>query len=195
MILPFKSGSEGAAQAVVLSRRHFSFPEQFIPTRRVIPLHVSTASFRLVAGAGCVPPGAGREALEIFDDDSKEEGYAKNRSACSPRIAFITTAVIGGLVAAQEKRGEGRSPPDDCARPGPPRCRGRATRTARARLSITLNQGQKEVCFELTVSDIAAATLAHIAQGGRRSPPAPVVTMTPPAEGTSKGVRQRGRET
>ena len=54
-------------------------------------------------------------------------------------------------------------------------------------VKLTLNQGQGQVCFDLTVSNIAAATAAHIheAPAGQAGPV--VVTLSPPpAQGSSK---------
>lgn len=55
---------------------------------------------------------------------------------------------------------------------------------------ITLNPGQQEVCFELSVSDIAPATAAHIhvAPAGTAGPV--VVPLAAPTDGTSKGCIQ-----
>lgn len=53
--------------------------------------------------------------------------------------------------------------------------------------SITLNHGQGEVCFELMVENIAPANLAHIHMGAVDQAGPPVVTLTPPTSGTSKG--------
>lgn len=52
---------------------------------------------------------------------------------------------------------------------------------------ITLNQGEREVCFQLIVSDIAPATAAHIheAPAGVNGPI--VVPLTPPTSGSSSG--------
>jgi CHRD domain len=53
--------------------------------------------------------------------------------------------------------------------------------------SITLNHGQGEICFELSVSGIAPATAAHIhsAPAGVNGPV--VVPLTPPTSGFSSG--------
>ena len=59
---------------------------------------------------------------------------------------------------------------------------------------ITLNQGQNEVCFELTVTNIATATLAHIHSGGPTVAGPVAVTLTPPAEGSSKGCVSTGAD-
>jgi hypothetical protein len=52
---------------------------------------------------------------------------------------------------------------------------------------ISLNQGQGQVCFELTVSNIAPATAAHIhaAPAGVAGPV--VVPLSPPTSGSSSG--------
>lgn len=53
--------------------------------------------------------------------------------------------------------------------------------------SITVNPGLGEVCFELTVSDIAPATAAHIHEAMAGVPGPVVVPLTPPTSGTSSG--------
>ena len=53
--------------------------------------------------------------------------------------------------------------------------------------AIRLHHGQGRVCFELTVSDIAPATAAHIHVAPPGSPGPVVVTLTPPATGASSG--------
>lgn len=52
---------------------------------------------------------------------------------------------------------------------------------------ITLNLGQQEVCYELSVENIAEATLAHIHSGAEGVNGPPVVTLDPPASGSSSG--------
>ena len=53
---------------------------------------------------------------------------------------------------------------------------------------IRLNQGQNQVCFELSVSNIAVATAAHIHEAAEGAAGAVVVTLTAPdATGKSKG--------
>lgn len=53
---------------------------------------------------------------------------------------------------------------------------------------IRLNQGQNQVCFELSVSNIATATAAHIHEGVEGASGPPVVTLPAPGpDGTSKG--------
>ena len=53
---------------------------------------------------------------------------------------------------------------------------------------IRLNQGQNQVCFELTVSSIDTATAAHIHEAALDAAGPVVVTLTAPAaDGKSKG--------
>ena len=101
-------------------------------------------------------------------------------------MALTTVAVFGGLVLAQEKEQGGRrlkatlTGAAEVPGPGDPDGRGRAV--------IRLNQGQGEVCFELTVSNIAAANAAHIHSGASNAAGPVVVTLTPPpTEVSSKG--------
>lgn len=52
---------------------------------------------------------------------------------------------------------------------------------------VTLNQGQGEVCFELTVSDIEPAFAAHIHVGAAGVPGPVVVGLSAPTSGSSSG--------
>lgn len=54
---------------------------------------------------------------------------------------------------------------------------------------ITLNPGQGEICFELTVANIAPATAAHIHEAPAGTAGPVVVGLTAPTSGTSKGCR------
>jgi CHRD domain-containing protein len=51
---------------------------------------------------------------------------------------------------------------------------------------ITLNPGKNQVCYELTVDKIAPANGAHIHAGAVDKAGPPVVTLAPPANGSSK---------
>ncbi len=51
---------------------------------------------------------------------------------------------------------------------------------------ITLNPGKNQVCYELMVDKIAPANAAHIHSGAVDKSGPPVVTLTPPANGSSK---------
>lgn len=52
---------------------------------------------------------------------------------------------------------------------------------------ITLNSGQGEVCWDVTVSNIAPATAAHIHSGIAGVAGPVVVTLSPPTDGSSDG--------
>ncbi len=64
--------------------------------------------------------------------------------------------------------------------PGPGDTDGAGTGT------IMIHQGQSELCYEITVSNIATATAAHIHKAAAGQAGAPVVTLKAPAEGSSK---------
>ena len=99
-------------------------------------------------------------------------------------VALIVAAsVLSGFVTAQAEQGGRRlttrlSGAAEVPGPGDPDGTGRAV--------ITLNQGQSQVCFELTVSNIAPATAAHIHEGVVGQAGGVVVTLTPPTTGSSK---------
>ncbi len=52
---------------------------------------------------------------------------------------------------------------------------------------VTLNPGLREVCFQLSVSDIAPATAAHIHKAPEGTPGPVVVGLTSPTDGFSSG--------
>lgn len=52
---------------------------------------------------------------------------------------------------------------------------------------ITLNQGQGEICYELSVSGIAPATAAHIHVGASTTTGPVVVPLAAPTNGSSSG--------
>ena len=59
---------------------------------------------------------------------------------------------------------------------------------------LSLNPGQEEVCFELTVAGIAAARAAHIHIGGAGVAGQVVVGLIPPTAGSSSGCVSASRE-
>ena len=52
---------------------------------------------------------------------------------------------------------------------------------------ITVNSGQKQVCYKLSVSNIAPATAAHIHEAAPTAAGPVVVTLGAPTSGTSSG--------
>ena len=59
---------------------------------------------------------------------------------------------------------------------------------------ITLNAGKGEVCYELTVDKIATANAAHIHEGAVDKAGPPILTLTAPANGSSKECAALPRE-
>ena len=70
--------------------------------------------------------------------------------------------------------------------PGDPDGTGTAT--------ITLNPGKEQVCYELTVDKIGAANAAHLHSGAVDKAGPPVVTLTAPANGSSKDCATLARD-
>jgi hypothetical protein len=101
------------------------------------------------------------------------------------RIAIVLVVGLAVLALASPAGAEGRpffttlTGAAEVPGPGDPDGSGTAT--------VTLNQGQSEICFEITVSGIAPATAAHIhvAPAGIAGPV--VVPLTPPTSGSSSG--------
>ena len=60
--------------------------------------------------------------------------------------------------------------------------------------SLTLNPGQGEICFELSVSGIDPATAAHIHVAPAGAPGPVVVPLVPPTSGSSSGCVSASRE-
>ena len=98
-------------------------------------------------------------------------------------LFIFSLAIFAGTVSAQEDTGRPLSATLTGAAevPGP----GDADGTGSA--SIRLNQGKKQVCFDLTVANIVTATAAHIHRGSATAAGPVVVTLTAPATGTSSG--------
>jgi len=90
-------------------------------------------------------------------------------------IAALTIAAVGGAGGAPQSTtltGAAEVPG-----PGDPDGAGTA--------SLRLNPGQEEICYELTVSNIAPATAAHIHIGGPAVAGPIVVGLMPPTSGSS----------
>lgn len=61
-------------------------------------------------------------------------------------------------------------------------------------VSLTLNYGQGEICYWLSVEDIAPATMAHIHIAPAGFPGPVVVPLAPPTDGASSGCAEVDRE-
>lgn len=105
-------------------------------------------------------------------------------------ILFI--AGVSFVLSAQEPQQGGRpitvtmKGAAEVPGPGDPDGTGTAT--------ITLNPGQGEICYELSVTNIAAANAAHLHAGAVDKAGPPVVTLQAPTEGSSKGCATLERE-
>jgi hypothetical protein len=98
-------------------------------------------------------------------------------------LFILSLGLFVGAASAQEDSGRPISATMTGAAevPGPGDTDGTGTAT------IRLNQGKKQVCFDLTVSNIATATATHIHRGATTVAGPVVVTLTAPATGTSSG--------
>ena len=101
----------------------------------------------------------------------------------------LTAVLISLIVASVALAGDGGAPrvttmsgAEERPGPGDPDGSGFA--------SITLNVGQSRVCWELSVSNIAPATAAHIHVAPAGVPGPVVVPLSPPTSGTSSSCRE-----
>ncbi len=101
------------------------------------------------------------------------------------RLILATAAIAAGFtVAATAAAQEGGRPytvsmTGAAERPGPGDPDGTGT------AEIRVNAGQNRVCYTLTVSNIDAATAAHIHRGGPNEAGPPVVNLQAPTSGSS----------
>lgn len=98
----------------------------------------------------------------------------------APVLVFtLALAVAGPVAAAGRQLTTPLTGAEEVPGPGDPDGSGFAV--------ITLNSGQEEVCWELTVSNIAPATAAHIHVGAAGVAGPVVVALSPPTDGSSSG--------
>ena len=95
-------------------------------------------------------------------------------AASAALIAGAATAADGGRKLQTNLTGAAEVPG-----PGDPDGTGTA--------QITVNAGQKQVCYKLRVSNIAPATMAHIHEAAPTAAGPVVVTLGAPTSGTSSG--------
>jgi hypothetical protein len=100
-------------------------------------------------------------------------------------VVFVLTAVLAALTVVGS--GLAGGVPQSATLTGAAEVPGPGDSDGSGSASLTVNQGQEEICFELSVSGIAPATAAHIhvAPAGVAGPV--VVPLTPPTSGTSSG--------
>jgi hypothetical protein len=113
-------------------------------------------------------------------------------------LAASLLALPGAALLAQE--GEEAGDPQQGGRPlstsltGAEEIPGPGDPDGSGTAEITLNHGQGEVCWSLTVEDIGAATAAHIHRGASGVAGPVVVPLSPPTEGSSEDCAQADRE-
>lgn len=108
----------------------------------------------------------------------------KTLAATAAFATLLATAAIaqtGGRPLTASLAGENEVPG-----PGDPDGTGEAR--------ITVNPGTGQICYTLTVSGIAPATMAHIHEGEEGVAGPVRVGLTPPTSGTSSGCASASRE-
>jgi hypothetical protein len=99
-------------------------------------------------------------------------------------VLLLLFSAVGWALAQQDKHG-GR--PLSATLTGPAEVPGPGDADGAGTGKITLNPGQGQVCYELTVSNIGTATAAHIHIGGTTVAGPVVVGLDAPADGSSEG--------
>ncbi|MFW5468694.1 CHRD domain-containing protein [Knoellia sp. CPCC 206435] len=107
-------------------------------------------------------------------------------SAAAAGVASLL--VVPGATAADGGRPISVEMTGAAERPGPGDPDGSGT------AMFTVNPGQEEVCYVLTVEDIAPATAAHIHRAPVEDPGPVVVPLAAPTSGTSSGCAEVSRE-
>lgn len=102
----------------------------------------------------------------------------------------VALAIGGGASAFAEEGGRPISValtgPAEAPTPGDPDGAGTAT--------LRINPGQQQVCYELSVTGIAAATAAHIHKAPAGAAGPVVVGLTAPTSGSSKACAEVARQ-
>jgi|SRR5262245_50401257 len=96
-------------------------------------------------------------------------------------IVFI--AGVSFVLSAQEQKG-GR--PISAILSGGAEVPGPGDADGTGLVKLTFNPGQNQICYELTVENIAPATMAHIHSGAANAAGPVVVTLKAPTQGTVK---------
>jgi CHRD domain-containing protein len=99
-------------------------------------------------------------------------------------VVLVLFSAVSWALAQQEKHG-GR--PLKATLTGAAEVPGPGDADGTGTGKITLNHGQGQICYELTVSNIGTATAAHIHIGGPTVAGPVVVGLDPPADGSSDG--------
>jgi hypothetical protein len=110
---------------------------------------------------------------------------------------FVLTALVVAVppavrLAAQEEDQGGR--PLSTALTGSEEVPGPGDTDGSGQVEVTLNHGQGQVCWKLSVADIATATAAHIHRGETGVAGPVVVPLDAPADGSSDGCAEVDRD-
>lgn len=101
-------------------------------------------------------------------------------AAAAASVALVSTGAFAQSDASGRKLQASLTGAAEVPGPGDPDGSGTA--------DITVNPGQNQVCYKLSVANIAAATMAHIHEAGPTAAgPVRVTLGTPSAAGTSAG--------
>ncbi|HEY5884913.1 MAG TPA: CHRD domain-containing protein [Pyrinomonadaceae bacterium] len=98
---------------------------------------------------------------------------------------FCLVAAVTIVLAAQDKPHGGR--PLTATLTGAAEVPGPGDADGSGSAKVTLNHGKGQICYELTVSNIGTATLAHIHTGAADAAGPVLVTLEAPADGSSNG--------
>jgi CHRD domain len=102
-----------------------------------------------------------------------------------PIVLFFLVAAVTIVLAAQDKPHGGR--PLIATLTGAAEVPGPGDADGSGSAKVMLNHGQGQICYELTVSNIGPATLAHIHTGASNVAGPVLVTLEAPADGSSDG--------
>jgi hypothetical protein len=115
-----------------------------------------------------------------------------SRGATMKALLSFTSVLAVFMLAAATASADGR--PLDASLTGAAEVPGPGDPDGSGEAFFTLNQGQGEICFQLTVADIAPATAAHIHRGAEGVAGPVVVGLMPPTNGFSSGCVSVDRE-
>lgn len=109
-----------------------------------------------------------------------------------PIVLFLLVAVVTIVLAAQDKEHGGR--PISISLTGAAEVPGPGDADGTGTFKATLNPGQNQICYELSVANIGTPTAAHIHVGAPDKAGAVVVTLKTPSEGTVKDCVELDRD-
>lgn len=109
-----------------------------------------------------------------------------------PIVLFVLVAAVTLVLAAQKTEHGGR--PLETTLTGAAEVPGPGDTDGTGTFKVTLNPGQNLICYELAVSNIAAATAAHIHTGTIDVAGPVLVTLKTPSDGPVKECVELDRE-